>query len=73
MNREFEEIVLEARSLPDDRQGELAEILRDLVLPKKFKLTAEQLADIELSKQEAREGKFATKEEMADLWRRFRE
>ena len=36
-----------------------------------YQLTPEQLADVELARQEAKQGLFATDEEMAELWRRF--
>jgi hypothetical protein len=35
------------------------------------KLMTEQLAEVERARQEAREGLFATEEEMSDVWRRF--
>jgi hypothetical protein len=66
--------IAKLRALPKDQQEEWAQMVLELAEPPSdFRLSAEQLAEIELSKQEAREGKFATKEEMADLWRRFRE
>ena len=36
----------------------------------RYRLTPEQLAEVELAKQEARDGLFASDEEMAELWRR---
>jgi muconolactone delta-isomerase len=35
------------------------------------KLMPEQLAEVERARQEAREGLFATEEELSDVWRRF--
>ena len=66
--------IAKLRALPEDQQEEWAQMVLELAEPPSdFRLSEEQLAEIELSKQEAREGKFATKEEMADLWRRLRE
>ena len=74
MTKLLEKAISTIRKLSDDRQDELAEIIIELAQPRaEYELTDEQLADVELAKREAREGKFATKEEMADLWRRFRE
>jgi hypothetical protein len=36
-----------------------------------YQLTPEQVAEVELARKEAKEGLFATDEEMRDLWRRF--
>jgi hypothetical protein len=35
------------------------------------RLTPEQVAEVERAQQEAREGLFATEEEMREAWRRF--
>jgi len=37
----------------------------------RHQLTEEQVAEVELTKQEVRAGKIATDAEMQDLWRRF--
>jgi hypothetical protein len=37
----------------------------------KYQLTPEQVAEVDLARQEARDGLFATDEEMRELWRRF--
>jgi hypothetical protein len=34
-------------------------------------LTPKQMAEVELARQEAREGLFASDQEMSDVWRRF--
>ncbi len=75
MNALLEKAVARIRELPEERQEELAEIILDLALdydeePQAL-LTEEQIAEVELAKSEVREGKIATDEEMADLWRRF--
>jgi hypothetical protein len=36
-----------------------------------YQLTDEQVAEVELAKQEVRAGNIATDAEMADVWRRF--
>jgi hypothetical protein len=35
------------------------------------RLTLEQVVEVERAQEEAREGLFATEEEMSDAWRRF--
>jgi hypothetical protein len=59
----------------------MSESKQDRVTPKPFglidsdadviRLTPEQVAEVELARREAREGLFASDQEMADLWRRF--
>ena len=74
MNALLEKAVARIRQLPEDRQNELAEIMLDLAEnpDARWAPGADQLAEIEIAKQEAREGKFATDAEMAETWRRFR-
>ena len=73
MNALLEKAVARIRELPEDRQEELAEIMLDLANdPEAWQPSAAQVAEIELARQEAREGKFLTEKEMSDLWRRFR-
>ena len=73
MNALLEKAVARIRELPEERQSELAEIMLDLAEDAgSWMLTDEQLAEVELAKQEARRGEFATDEEMAETWRRFR-
>jgi hypothetical protein len=45
--------------------------LRGLVDVDVVHLTPGQLAEVEQARREAREGLFASDQEMADLWRRF--
>jgi hypothetical protein len=61
------------RALPPKRQEELADYLIDLAEGEEhpYRLTDEQLAEVELALKEADEGKFATEEEMAALWKKF--
>jgi hypothetical protein len=37
----------------------------------KYQLTPDQVAEVELARQEAKQGLFASEDEMAELWRRF--
>ncbi len=62
------------QALPVERQEELADYLIDLAEGEEkppYRLTDEQLADLELSLQEADEGKFATNAELAAVWKKF--
>jgi predicted transcriptional regulator len=73
MSALLEKAVAKIRELPEERQNELAEIMLEMAQdPDAWVATADQLAEIEAAKREAREGKFATDEEMAETWRRFR-
>lgn len=72
MNALLEKAVARIRELPGERQEELAEMMLDLAEEPVALLTDEQLAEVELAKQEARNGDFATADEMAETWRRFR-
>jgi predicted transcriptional regulator len=70
MTKLLEKAISRIRELPEDRQDELAEMLLDCADQPKVILTPEQIAEVELAIQEADEGKFATDEEMAALWKR---
>jgi hypothetical protein len=70
MTKLMEKAISRVRELPEDRQDALAELMLDFT-EQPGQLNDAQLADIELAKQEAREGKFATDKEMADVWRLF--
>ena len=71
MSALLQKAIARLQELPEDRQDELAEIVLDLADGPKFTLTPEQMAELELSIKEADEGKFATEEEVAALWKRF--
>jgi len=71
MTRLMEKAISRVRALPEDRQDAIAEFMLDFA-GEPASLTDEQLAEIERAKQDAREGKFATDEEMAEVWRLFR-
>ena len=73
MNALLEKAVARIRELPEERQNELAEIMLDFAAASQaWTPTNDQLAEIEAAKLEARKGEFATDEEMAETWRRFR-
>lgn len=73
MSKLLEKAISRVRELPEERQEALAELMLDFAdHPDEWVLTDAQLAEVELAKQEAREGKFASEEEMAEIWRSFR-
>ena len=71
MTKLLEKAISRGRELPEDRQDELAEMLLDCADQPEVILTPEQMSELELSIKEADEGKFATEEEVAALWKRF--
>jgi hypothetical protein len=73
MTKLLDKAVAEARKLSDSEQDRLASVLLGLIDHDldSAQLTPEQMAEVELARQEAREGLFASEEEMTDLWRRF--
>jgi Spy/CpxP family protein refolding chaperone len=73
MSKLLEKAISRVRELPEERQEALAELMLDFAdQPDEWVLTEAQLAEVELAKQEVREGKIATKERMSEVWRRFR-
>ncbi len=59
------------RALPPERQEELADYVMELAEEQApYRLTDDQLAEVELAKKEVAEGKVASKEKMDALWRR---
>jgi len=71
MTKLLEKAITKIRDLPADRQDALAEMMLEFVEHPESLLTDEQWKEVELSLQEADEGKFATKEEVAALWKKF--
>jgi hypothetical protein len=63
----------EVQRPPETEQNRAAELLLGFADSgqARYRLTDEQLAEVERARQEAREGEFASDEEMAALWRRF--
>ncbi len=72
MTKLLREAISKVEKLPEAEQDRAAELLLGLAeTPVRYRLTGEQLAEVEHARKEAREGKFASDEEMAALWRRF--
>jgi len=73
MTKLLEEAITKAQKLSATEQDRLAELILGFADSgrSRLRLTDEQLAEVERARQEAREGKFASDDEMAQLWRRF--
>jgi hypothetical protein len=72
MTKLLEKAITKVRSLPEPVQDVVAEfLLGPNEQPTGSLLNDEQWAEVRLALQEAHEGKFATDEEVADLWKRF--
>ena len=71
MTQRLKEAFEQIAGLSDERQDEVAQILVALASSdiSPSRLTDAQLADVRLARSEAREGKFATENEMADFWK----
>jgi hypothetical protein len=74
MTKLLEQAIASLKALPEPQQDAAARFLLDLANPEagRFQLDDSQLAEVELAKQEVREGKLATDAEMAEVWKRFR-
>lgn len=72
MTKLLDEAISRVRDLPASKQEVVAELLLGLAeQPSRLRLTEDQLAEVRLSLAEARNGQFATDEEVASLWRKF--
>lgn len=73
MSKLLEQAIATIRQLPEPDQDVAAKFLLGFANPDAhlYQLSDEQLAEVELAKQEVREGKVATEAEMEDVWRRF--
>jgi hypothetical protein len=73
MTKLLEEAVARVKALPDADQDIAAEFLLGFADPEAQQrhLSPEQIQEVELAKEEARQGKFAGPEQMNALWRRF--
>jgi len=73
MTKLLEQAIEKVQRLPETEQNRAVELLLGFADSgqARYRLTDEQLAEVERARQEAREGKFASDEEMAALWRRF--
>jgi hypothetical protein len=73
MTKLLDEAVAKVRELSEEEQDYAAAMLLGFADREsdKYQLTPEQVAEVELARKEAKEGIFATDEEMRELWRRF--
>jgi hypothetical protein len=73
MTKLLDRAVAEVRKLSDSEQDRVAVLLLSLIEcdVDAAQLTPKQMAGVELARQEAREGLFASDQEMTDVWRRF--
>jgi hypothetical protein len=73
MTKLLEHAIATIRELPEQEQDVAAKFLLGFANPdaQRYQLTDEQVAEVELAKQEVRAGKIATDAEMDDVWRRF--
>jgi hypothetical protein len=71
MSKLLEKAISRVRELPEERQDAMAELMLGLADEPEPLLTEEQVAEVELAMREVREGKIASDERMATLWRRF--
>ncbi len=73
MTKLLEEAVQKLSQLPKGRQDELAQMLIDVAASdlSPYKLTAEEIQQIEEAMGQAERGEFASDEEVAGMWKRF--
>jgi hypothetical protein len=73
MTKLLEEAIERVKALPEPDQDIAAEFLIGFLDPERgrYQLTAGQVREVELAREEAREGKFATDAEMKATWQRF--
>jgi hypothetical protein len=73
MTKLLEEAVARVLALNDVEQDRVAAMLLDFADrdASEYQLTPEQVTEVEMARQEAQQGLFASDEEMAELWRRF--
>ena len=73
MTKLFEEAIAVIRNLPEGEQDLAARFLLGFANPdaNQYRLSAEQLSEVEAARYEVREGKIATDAEMDEVWQRF--
>jgi hypothetical protein len=73
MTKLLDEAVAKVQALSDVEQDRVAVMLLGFADREadSVQLTAEQVAEVELARQEAKQGLFASDKEMAELWRQF--
>jgi hypothetical protein len=72
MTKLLDRALAEIRKLSDAEQDRVASVVLGLISfdADAVRLTPEQVAEVQRARQEAREGLFATAEEMSEAWRR---
>jgi hypothetical protein len=73
MTKLLDDAIEKVKALPEPDQDLAAELLLGFAdgQRERYQLSPEQVQDVELAKQEAREGKFAADSEMKSVWQRF--
>jgi hypothetical protein len=73
MTKLLDDAIAAARSLPPDKQDNLARIMLQLAAatPPIFELTLEEDAALALSEAQAARGEFASDEEVRAVWAKF--
>jgi hypothetical protein len=73
MTKLLEQAIATLKKLPESQQDVAARFLLAFANPEahRYRLSDAQVAEVELAKQDVREGNLATDGEMADVWRRF--
>lgn len=73
MTKLLREAITKVEKLPEAEQDRVAELLLGFgdTAQSRYRLTDEQLAEVDAARREAREGKFASDEAMVALWRKF--
>lgn len=73
MNKLLKEAFESVEKLSEAEQELAAKFLLDFANPdaSRYRLTPEQLAEVEFAKREVREGKIASDKQMDEVWRRF--
>ena len=73
MTKLLEQAIATVRQLSDADQDVAGKFLLGFANPdaQLYQLSEEQLAEVELAKQEVRAGKIASENDMEDVWRRF--
>jgi predicted transcriptional regulator len=67
----LDKAISKLRTLPKERQDELAEVILDLAEEAHYTLTRAQMAEVRAAIEEVDRGEFATERELAELWKKF--
>jgi len=72
MTKLLEKGIEAIRALPQDRQDMAGQLLLSLAATEpQYRLTLEQIQDVQLALAEADRDEFATDQEMAETWKKF--